>query len=57
MRFLVETTIFMGYVSFRGGTLQGINISPSEGMFEDDFPNFPRWDMLVPWSVYEGKFP
>ena len=21
------------------------------GIFEDDFPNFPRWDMLIPWRV------
>ena len=32
-------------------TLQGINISPKNGTFEDDFPNFPRWDMLIPWRV------
>jgi len=25
-------------------TLQGTNISPKNGIFEDDFP-FPRWDM------------
>ena len=21
----------------------------------DDFPNFPRWDMLVPWRVKKGS--
>ena len=26
-------------------TLQGTNISPKNGILEDDFPNFPRWDM------------
>ena len=26
-------------------TLQGTNISPKKWHFEDDFPNFPRWDM------------
>jgi len=20
-------------------------------MFEDDFPNFPRWDMLISWRI------
>ena len=33
------------------GTLQGTNISPKKWHFEDDFPNFPRWDMLIPWRV------
>ena len=33
-------------------TLQGTNISPKEWHFEDDFPNFPRWDMLIPWRVF-----
>ena len=32
-------------------TLQGTNISPQSGIFEDDFPNFPRWDMLIHWRV------
>ena len=27
------------------------HISPKNGIFEDDFPNFPRWDMLIPWRV------
>ena len=31
--------------------LQGTNISPWYGIFEDDFPNFPRWDMLIHWRV------
>ena len=30
---------------------QGTNISPKKWHFEDDFPNFPRWDMLIPWRV------
>ena len=25
---------------------------PKNGTFEDDFPNFSRWDMLVPWRVH-----
>ena len=24
---------------------------PQTWDFEDDFPDFPRWDMLVPWRV------
>ena len=24
---------------------------PPKWHFEDDFPNFPRWDMLIPWRV------
>ena len=32
--------------------LQGTNISPQKWHFEDDFPNFPRWDMLIPWRVH-----
>ena len=32
-----------------GGTLLGTNVSPEKSYFEDDFPNFPRWDMLVPY--------
>ena len=24
---------------------------PDKGIFEDDFPNFPRWDMLISWRV------
>ena len=32
-------------------TLQGINISPWTVNFEDDVPNFPRWDMWIPWRV------
>ena len=27
------------------------NISPPKWHFKDDIPNFPRWDMLVPWRV------
>ncbi len=27
------------------GTLQRTNISFSQGIFEDDFPSLPRWDM------------
>ena len=27
------------------------NIIPTQGLFEDDFRWFPRWDMLVPWRV------
>ena len=41
-------------------TLPETNISTKNGTFEDDFPNFPRWDMLVPWRVtpIDGrKFP
>ena len=33
-------------------TLLGTNISPFKGLFEMIFL-FPRWDMLVPWRVYE----
>ena len=29
-------------------TLQGTNISPKNGIFEDDFPFPVWWDMLVP---------
>ena len=25
------------------------------GTFEDDFPNFPRWDILVPWRITTGN--
>ena len=38
-------------------TLQGTNISLQKWHFEDDFPNFPRWDMLIPWRVYSIKKP
>ena len=42
----------------RGNTLQGTNISSQNGTFEDEFPNFPRWDMLIPWrgTVFLGIF-
>ena len=33
-----------------GLTLQGINISPKNGILKMIFL-FPRWDMLVPWRV------
>ena len=33
-------------------TLQETNISPKKCHFEDYFPNFPRWDMLIPWRVF-----
>ena len=28
-------------------TLLGTNISPKNDIFQDDVPNFPRWDMLI----------
>jgi len=27
---------------------------PQKGIFEDDVPNFPRWDMLVAWRVFSA---
>ena len=33
-----------------GGTLQGTNISPKNGILKMIFL-FPRWDMLIPWRV------
>ena len=33
-----------------GITLQGINISPKNGILKMIFL-FPRWDMLIPWRV------
>ena len=33
------------------GTLQGTNIFPYQRFWVDDFPNFPMWDMLIPWRV------
>ena len=38
-------------ISLKMGTLQGINISPQNGILKMIFL-FPRWDMLVPWRVY-----
>jgi len=32
-------------------TLLGTDIFPFKGTVEDDFPNFARWGMLVPWRV------
>ena len=40
-----------------GITLQGSNISRCQGTFEDDFPNFPRWDMSIPWRVIMANGP
>ena len=28
---------------------------PKKWHFDDDFPNFPRWDMLIPWMVSYSK--
>ena len=48
--------------SFRDGESNACNtyppgndhISPKNMAFwVDDFPNFPRWDMLIPWRVYQ----
>ena len=38
---------------------QGTNIFPlaSRHFWVDDFPNFPRWDMLIPWKVYPTPSP
>ena len=36
-----------------GNTLLGANISPIRYSWVDDFPLFPRWDMLVPcWELF-----
>ncbi len=35
-----------------GDTLLGINESPTQGTFEDDFPFPVWWDMFVPWRVH-----
>ena len=48
------------YLPLKMVIFQGTNISPKNWHFEDDFPNFPRWDMLIPWRVSpikNGYFP
>ena len=37
--------------SINSSTLQGTNISPKNGILKMIFL-FPRWDMLIPWRVY-----
>ena len=32
-----------------------ITYPPKMAFWVDDFPNFPRWDMLIPWRVCLGE--
>ena len=48
--YLPKTVNWFFFISSTLGTLQGINISPKNGILKMMFL-FPRWDMLVPWRV------
>ena len=48
---LKTTVITIKPFSWRKLLFRELTYPPKNAIFEDDFPNFPRWDMLIPWRV------
>ena len=47
---------FLCFWGFLGLPSRKLTYPPKMAFWVDDFPNFPRWDMLIPWRVFFSSF-